>query len=239
MNKVQALFLPPKHLKKMVVAEFDQSATAEYATFPGGYCAGLSLNWLNMRLRNQDWPATQADPQTAINATTGALTYTYYKKWQENYLREKNPVSVLARGALGRDSIGLIESVPTQQLRSAIDAVAGGLNLEIDGEVKLWNNGEGGHDFIHRLVVLGVGLYYISMSTPVPNIDDQSHAIAMHIYASSTDTDCEFFDPNVGQLHLGNPVDMKWTFYDLLKAYTAAYGYNFSYGRAFRMKKKY
>jgi hypothetical protein len=35
---------------------------------------------------------------------------------------------------------------------------------------------------------------------------------------SSTDTDCNFFDPNLGQFHFDNPLDLRWAFCDLLKA---------------------
>lgn len=239
MNKVQNIFIPPMHLKRRVVAEFDQGATAEYAEFPGGFCAGLTLNWLNMRLRNQDWPATQADGQTAINATTGAITYRSYKKFQEGRLKEMSVPNVVTRAIGGSDSIGLIESVPVSQLRAAIESVAGGLRLAIDGEVIVWKEGVDGHVFMHEAVVLGVGLYYLSMTAKMPAGDDQAHAVGLHIYGSSTDTDCEFFDPNLGQFHFENPLDLRWAFFDLMKAYTAAYGFTFYRGALFRMKKAF
>ena len=235
MNKVQSIFIPPMQLGNKVVAEFDQHATPEISAWPGGYCAALTLHWISLRLLGQDWPATQADPKTASLATVAAATYGTYKTHQN--LKDDFAVAVFARGIVG-SVLGLVESVPEAQIRNGIESVAGGLGLAIDGNAIAWGQGTDGHVFVHETVVLKVGLYYLSMRTKMPTGDDQAHAVGLQIYNSSTDTDCEYFDSNLGQFHFDQPSDFRWAFYDLLKAYEAAYGFKFYRGTLFRMKAK-
>lgn len=235
MNKVQNIFIPPMQLANKVVAEFDQQATAEISLWPGGFCAALTLHWLSLRLLGQNWPATQADPRTTALATAASATYATYKAHQT--VKDDVAVAVFARGIFG-NALGLVESVPEAQIRRGIESVAGGLGLAIDGDAIAWGAGTDGHVFMHETAVLKVGLYYLSMRTKMPTGDDQAHAVGLQIYESSTDTDCEYYDSNLGQFHFEQPSDFRWAFYDLLKAYETAYGHKFYRGTLFRMKAK-
>jgi len=78
--------------------------------------------------------------------------------------------------------------------------------------------------------VLGGGYYYVGMAC-----EQGSHALGLNVTSRSTDAACEFFDPNVGQLHFADPEELKWSFDTLLRAYVKVHGYNFTSGYAMRI----
>ena len=242
MSQIQIAFLPAMRLRGMVIAEFDQAQTAEFQAFPSGFCAGLTLSWLSMRVRRQNWPARQADAQTVINATTSASIYRSFTKFHDGIGKPSSPeaISTLARGVTRAVGVKLMEAFPTVQTRNAIDSVAGGLKLEIDPAFapREWADGTAGHTFLHELAVLGSGLFYLSITAHINGRPDGGHAIGLHVFGTNLDSDCDLFDPNVGQLHFDQPNDIKWASFDLLRHYVTAEGITFFKGVAFRLREK-
>ena len=49
LTPLQNAFLPAAYRDRLVVTEFAQGSTAEIATYPDGFCAGLTAHWLARR----------------------------------------------------------------------------------------------------------------------------------------------------------------------------------------------
>jgi hypothetical protein len=105
------------------------------------------------------------------------------------------------------------------------------VKMSIDGALEpiRWSGGEG-RNFVHEVAVLGGGFYYIGIAC-----DQGSHALGLNVVSKSTDSACEFFDPNVGQLHFADPDELKWSFDTLLRSYMKVLNFRFKSGYALRI----
>lgn len=229
MSKIQEEILPNFRRTGRVIAEFDQTSTPEIKTYPGGYCAGLTMQWLALRAGRLNWPAKQASPQAATLAAAGAATYGKYTAGQAAALKDMSGVGALGRGLFG--GLGGIEGMDVRQREGALKTVLGDVKLTLDAstDAVLWSGGEG-RTFMHEVAVLGAGLYYIGIVC-----QQGSHALGLHVDSKSSDSPCEFFDSNVAQLHFKDPDELRWAFDGMLHAYRKIMTYDFKSGSAHRV----
>ncbi|MES2712934.1 MAG: hypothetical protein V4653_15235 [Pseudomonadota bacterium] len=229
MSKLQDDVLPYFQRTGGVKAEFDQGTTAEATTYPGGYCAGLTVHWMAQRAAGKNWPERQTSAEAVALSKAAAATYGKYKAGHDKAMAEATAVGVVARAIVG--GLGGIDGNDVMQIRGALAAVVGDVNMTIDANATptSWKSGDGAK-FIHEVAVLGGGLYYISILC-----DKGSHALGLNVTNKAIESPCEFFDPNVGQLHFDKPEDLKWSFGALLRSYSKTLGFNFTSGHALRI----
>lgn len=233
---LQNAFLPDARRNGQVVAEFAQAETVPFKTVAlnkDGYCAGLTLHWLSLRLTNQPWPKDQGSTEGVNLAAKASATYAKYVAGNDQAMGDSNVFAVIGRGIMG-DSLG-VQSNRLMQIRGALNATAPSFNLIVDPgmEAMTWSD-QRGEDFAHEVAVRGYGLYYLSIAIP----SGGSHAIAIHVLSSAFTSGVDFFDPNIGHLHYGNANEFRWSFARLLSSYRQTDNLNFVRGYALRMTRK-
>lgn len=233
---LQNAFLPDARRNGQVVAEFAQAETAPFKTVAlnkYGYCAGLTLHWLSLRLSNKPWPQDQTSAEGVTLAVNASATYAKYVTGNEKAMSDANTLATLGRAIAG-GSMGF-QTNNLMQIRGALDATAPDFNLIVDPgtEAITWSD-QRGEDFVHEVAVRGFGLYYLSIAIP----SGGSHAIAIHVLNSAFTSGVDFFDPNIGHLHYKNSDEFRWSFARLLSSYRQTDNLNFVRGYAIRMTRK-
>lgn len=229
LTPLQNSFLPTAYRERRVVAEFAQKSTAEIATYPIGFCAGLAVHWLARRSGGKNWPSPQDGADAKALSAAAAATYGKYLGAHAKANKDMSEYAVVAR--LVGSSLGGIDSPDIAQNKTVLKNILGslGMSLDEDAEPRIWKDGEG-KKFIHEVSVLGAGYYYISITCP-----RGTHALALQVASSKLDSACEFFDPNIGQFHYENPDQFAWAFSALLIKYVEVHKFDFSSGFAMRV----
>ena len=230
LTPLQNAFLPAAYRDRLVVTEFAQGSTAEAATYPVGFCAGLTAHWLARRAGGKNWPSPQDGADAKALSTAAGATYAKYVSGVATAKKDMNEYTIVAR-VVG-SSLGGIDGPDIAQVKPVLKDMLGSLGMSLDEEStpRVWKDGEG-KQFIHEVAVLGAGYYYISIKCA-----QGSHALGLQIASNKHDSACEFFDPNIGQLHYENPTALKWSFSGLLGAYIQIRQFDFTSGFAVRVK---
>lgn len=230
---LQEKFLTLPRLKRQLVAKFSQSRAVESNVDPNkhGFCAGLTIHWLARRAGGKNWPSPQDTPEAMTLSATAAATYKKYVDSINATSLVETAGKVVRLGAYAA-TLGGIDAPSMKQKKIVLNNILIDFNMSIDDskEPPEWNGGSR-RKFIHELAVLGEGFYYISITC-----SKGPHALGLQIQSSQLDADCEFFDPNIGQLHYDDPTALTDSFQNLLAAYLAVHNYDFNEAVAFRVK---